>query len=118
MPDSTIQLKSRWQSPFSINARVSVYSYRIFIDNGSLRTLHANHLRNFVNHVDAIGVSLDEDTDLGKTEYFLITTPGDEQVINKYSTLDLNHLSVIQQKQTMFLVISWVYVKSPNIRYD
>jgi len=50
LPDSTNKLKSCWQGPSTIHARVSDYSYRILAADGSLLTLHANHLRKFVNN--------------------------------------------------------------------
>ena len=69
----------------------------------------------FVNHVDAIGVIFDEDTDLGQFKYCPITTPGDEQTIDKFSSLDLNHLSVIQQKQLLFQLCKFDHVSSDKL---
>ena len=111
IPDSTNKLKARWQGPASIQARVSAYSYRILLPDGSLRTLHANKLRKFINNINHIGIIFDEERDFGDVVYAPVSSSQDidsaehevrvETDLNKdkYDLLDLNHLTGIQQVQ-------------------
>jgi len=45
LPDSTNRLKSQWIGPCVVISKISPYSYRLLLEDGSTRTLYANHLR-------------------------------------------------------------------------
>ena len=54
MPDSSKKLMSRWQGPGIVTAKISENSYRVALDDGAIKILHANKLRKFVNRVNSI----------------------------------------------------------------
>lgn len=102
MPDSFNKLAAQWQGPGTVVAVVSAHSYRIAMDTGAGKTLHANDLRKFVPRANSIGVIFDDDTEFGEIE--CCPVPGEEfvAVINE---LDLTHLDKPQQLQLRTLLI-------------
>jgi len=56
LPNSTNKVVARWQRPGTVTAQLSPNSYRVALDTGAVRTLHANHLRSFIPRVRSVGV--------------------------------------------------------------
>jgi hypothetical protein len=104
MPTSTNKLLSEWQGPGTITAIVPPNSYRIALDMGAVKTLHANDLRKFTPRVNSFGIVFEDDTDFGKIEYCPVAGNETIEAIDK---LDLSYLDVIQQTQLRELLIKY-----------
>ena len=102
MPDSTNKVLARWQGPGTVTARMSPHSYRVSLDTGAVRTLHANDLRRFVPRVSSVGVIFDDDTDFGAIEYCPLLSAGISG--DAIAKLDLSHLAEIEQGQLRTLL--------------
>jgi len=103
MPDSTNKVVARWQGPGTVTAKLSPCSYRVALDTGAVRTLHANHLRRFVSRVASVGVIFEDDSEFGSIEYCPSEQPDAAQEIRD---LDLSHLPSEQQAQMRTLLIA------------
>ena len=103
MPDSTNKVVARWQGPGTVTAKLSPYSYRISLDTGAVRTLHANDLRRFIPRVNSVGVIFEDDTDFGQIEY--CPTAGMGATDDAISALELSHLSSIEQAELRGLLM-------------
>ena len=101
MPDSTNKVVAQWQGPGTITAVMSPYSYRVALDTGAVKTLHANDLRKFVARVNSVGVVFDDDTDFGRIECCPVAGEKRHEEIN---ALDLTHLSVERQQELRSLL--------------
>src|SRR6267154_2277756 len=66
LPSSSNKLVSEWLGPATVVEVVSDFSYRVALNTGAVRTLHANKLRKYVNRVNVVGVIFDEDRDFGE----------------------------------------------------
>jgi hypothetical protein len=108
LPDSSNKLVSQWVGPATVVSVVSKYSYRIALDSGSIRTLHANRLRKFVSRINTVGVIYEEDSDFGDLEccpYRDASQDAAKVVVSNIETLDLNHLTQHQARQLKDLLI-------------
>ena len=97
MPDSTHKLLSRWIGPGSVTAIVSDHSYRVALDSGAVKVLHANDLRLFVPRVQSLGVVFDDDEEFGRIEVY----PGveDTTFLDEVEKLEVSHLETDQVVQ-------------------
>ena len=100
LPTSTNKLVSEWIGPATVVAKVSAHSYRIALNTGAVRLLHANKLRKFVTRVNVVGVVYDEDQDFGEIECCpSVNVSKDEQeTIDAIKNVDLSHLNDVQAK--------------------
>ena len=105
MHDSTNKLCARWTGPAKIRRKLSPNSYDVEMDDGSVRRLHANHLRAYQERINAVGIIFDSDEDFGDLEYIpvkLDKKPG--TVEEKFKELDLNYLDAEQRKDILMLL--------------
>jgi hypothetical protein len=103
MPDTSNKVAAQWQGPGTITAILSPHSYRVALDTGAVRTLHANDLRKFVARVDSVGVIFDDDTEFGRIEtYSTVVGVESEKAIQ---ALDLSYLSPTQQYELRTLLL-------------
>ena len=122
--DSTAsKVFSKWIGPVVVTEIQSPYSYVVEFDDGSRRTIHANHLRKFHTRtqtvtydttlltsdcdVNSCALISDQDKDFG--DICVIDTPSDCQSINPLPSqlIDrdtLLHLSVQQQEELLQLL--------------
>ena len=103
MPDSTNKVVARWQGPGTITAKLSPYSYRVSLDTGAVRTLHANDLRRFIPRVSSVGVIFEDDTDFGQIEY--CPAAGESVRDDAFSAINLSHLSDTEQVELRGLLM-------------
>lgn len=106
MPDSTNKLKSRWIGPSVITQKLSKYSYMVASENGSVRALHANKLREFKPRIESIGIVHSEDFEFGDiVECPLSTDHVDDVDFDcQLDKLDLSHLSSEQKNRVITLL--------------
>jgi len=52
------------------------YSFNVLMENGAIRTLHANLLKKIVNQINTVGIIFEEESDFGKVHHYPIS--GDE----------------------------------------
>ena len=110
MPDSTNALLSRWLGPGTVTAVISENSYRVSLPNGSIKTVHANHMRRFFARVQAAAVVFDEDeTDFGEIFTY---QPDVDDFEEKLAEMDLSNLSGSQKSQLHSLLQEFRHVFS------
>jgi len=90
MPDSTHKLLSKWTGPGTITAVLSNNSYRIALDSGAVKELHANHLRKWIARVNSLGVVFEDDEDFGKIEAYPTENSEYQEELAK---INFSHLS-------------------------
>jgi hypothetical protein len=107
LPSSTNKLASSWIGPAEVLAKLSDYSYRISLDNGSVRVLHANRLRKYHSRVNSVGVLYESDEDFGRLESCPIIERKEESTIEEeIRQIDLSHLTETQAEQFRALLLS------------
>ena len=104
LPSSTNKLVSSWQGPATVVAVVSTHSYRVALDNGAVRTLHANDLRKYISRVNSVGVVFQDDEDFGHIEPCPVDPTDFEVELGK---VDLSHLPVDEKRDMMDLLIKY-----------
>ena len=107
IPDSTNKLLAQWLGPATVVAKVSPHSYRISLDSGAVRVLHANHLRPFVARVSSVGVIFEEDEDFGKIEYCPTSL---DKVSDELSRLDLSYLKEKERGELLQLLQKYRHI--------
>jgi hypothetical protein len=100
MPDNSHKLLSKWTGPGTITAVLSSYSYRVALDNGAVKELHANHLRRWVSRVNSLGVVFEEDGDFGPIEVY---PTDDSEFKENLEKVQLDHLDAEKREQIMNL---------------
>jgi len=114
LPDSTNKLMAQWQGPGTVVDQVSPNSYRVSLDTGAVKVLHANHLRPFVARVDSVGVIFEDDEDFGVIEYCPTSL---DDVSKELKDLDLSHLSESQRTELLCLLQRYSHVFSDKPGY-
>ena len=104
LPSSTNKLMSHWQGPGTITSVVSPYSYRVALENGAVRTLHANDLRSFNTKVNSVGVVFETDDEYGRIEPCPNVSDNFDVEIDR---ADMLHLSLEQQKELRSLLCKY-----------
>ena len=102
MPDSTHKLLSKWTGPGMITAVLSNHSYRVALDSGAVKELHANHLRRWVARVNSLGVVFEDDEDFGKIEVYPTDKSEFQEDLKK---VDLAHLDERMASQVNDLLV-------------
>ena len=90
--DSNFKLYSRWTGPGKIRRKVSEHSYDVELVDGTVRCLHANHLRKYVERIAAVGVVYDADEDFGDLEYLPSVPMVEAEIHERFRDFDLQHL--------------------------
>jgi len=82
-------LQARWGRA-TVVEKVSPYSYKLLTDEGTVRTLHANLLRRFVNQLSTVGVIFEEESEFGQVDHYPIADdiPPDPKVDNSSDKYD------------------------------
>jgi len=111
IPDSSNKLLANWQGPAVVSEILSEHAYRIVLDNGSSRTLHANNLRRYVSKVQAMGVIFEGDTDFGEIECCPASKKCSESE-REINQLDFSYLSPVQSGQLRSLLLKHAEVFS------
>ena len=102
MPDSNHKVYSRWMGPAKIRKKISDNSYDVEMEDGSIRRLHANHLRKYQQRTNAVGIVYEADEEFGDLEYTPISsTTNPENNHGKFQEIDLSHLSEEQRKDIL-----------------
>ena len=96
LPSSTNKLMSQWQGPATITAQLAPHTYRIALDTGAVRVLHANHLRKFVTHVQSVGIVFEDDDNFGYIEPCPVKL---DHTCDLLTQLDCSHLSDVQRDE-------------------
>jgi hypothetical protein len=133
MADSGNKLYSRWIGPVKIRRKISENSYDVEMEDGSVRRLHANHLRKFHERIRAIGVIYENNDDSDDLEYAPIVESGelvnsvgvvyendrefgdlecipvkldnhDEPIEEKFKLLKLDHLSIEERNDVLKII--------------
>ena len=104
MPDSTNSLLSRWIGPATIVSKVAENSYSVLCDDGSIKTLHADKLRPFVNRIANVGIIFDDsdDNEFGSIDTCVDVKGNDPTLADdreRFDQIDLSHLDACKQKQ-------------------
>ena len=108
-PSSTNKLLSVWQGPGIVTARVSKNTYRVGLENGAVKVLHANHLRRFNARVASVGVIFESDVDYGN----VVACPNvKESGDTNIDSLDLSHLDEEKQVELRRLLNTYKAVFS------
>src|SRR3989441_2472643 len=95
------KLISEWIGPATVVGFVSDYGYRIALNTGAVRILHANNLRKFIARVNVVGVIYDEDKEFGE----IICCPevnvskDEQETLDAIKNLDLSYLDEEKSKQ-------------------
>ena len=112
LPSSTNKLVSEWIGPATVVGIVSNYGYRIALNTGAIRILHANNLRKFVTRINAVGVIYDEDKDFGSIECCppVNLNKDEQETIEAIKNVDLSHLDVQKAKQLRELLYKHRFV--------
>ena len=105
MSDSNSKLYSRWTGPAKVRKKVSEHSYDVELMDGTVRRLHANHLRKFVERVAAVGIVYETDEEFGDLEYIPSMLANEEEVDEKFKKLDLRHLTERQQEDILKIIL-------------
>ena len=104
LPSSTNKLLSTWQGPATVTACISSHSYRIALNNGAVRTLHANNLRSFNSRVDSVGIIFETDEEYGN----VVPCPN---VCNNFDaeikSVDMSHLTDEQRSELCKLLFKY-----------
>jgi hypothetical protein len=71
VPDSTNKLLCRWRGPCTVKRVRSPYSYEVDMGDGSVRHLHADKIRKFVERVATVAFSMvnEGDEDFGQLQF-------------------------------------------------
>jgi len=84
-------------------SKISPYSYRLLIEDGATRTLHANRLRKFITQVNSIGIVFEADNEFGRLDTCLISADvagADKDMEgDRFDNSNLSHLSTTEQHQ-------------------
>ena len=96
MPDNSHKLLSKWTGPGTVTAVLSNHSYRVALDTGAVKELHANHLRKWIARVNSLGVVFEDDEDFGKIEVYPTETSEFQEELQK---VNLDHLDDRQAKE-------------------
>ena len=99
MPESTNKLLKRWIGPAKIRRKLSENSYDVESDDGSIRRLHANHLRRYNERVLAV---FDTDQAFGNVEN--VPLKRDEypkNVDEAFQELNLEYLNSAQRDDVL-----------------
>ena len=102
MPDSTNKLLKRWIGPAKIRRKLSENSYDVESDDGSIRRLHANHLRRYNERVLAVGIIFETDQAFGNVEN--VPLKRDEypkNVDEAFQELNLDYLNSAQRDDVL-----------------
>ena len=62
------EVEDQEDQPAKIRAKVSPNSYEVECDDGSVKRLHANHLRAYHERVNAVGLVFENDEEFGDLE--------------------------------------------------
>jgi len=102
--DSTNKVYSRWRMG-TVNKVLSPHSYLVGMEDGSVKHLHANHMRKFVAKVQSVVMVNDKDTDFGNVCY------PPTRIINhvalpsqRVKTEQIEHLSVEQRVELLSIL--------------
>ena len=102
MSDSTNKLLKRWTGPAKIRRRVSDNSYDVELDDGSVRRLHANHLRAYNERILAVGIIFESDEDFGEVVSIPVKLDNNLATIDeKFRDMDLNYLDSEQRSDIL-----------------
>ena len=102
MKDSSNKLMQRWIGPAKICAKVSPNSYEVECDDGSVKRLHANHLRAYHERVNAVGLIFENDKEFGDLECVPIKLDEITETLDeKLEKLNLDHLNIDQRKEVL-----------------
>jgi len=84
--------------------------YRLSLDDGSVRVLHANSLRNYVSRVQSVGVIFDDESEFGA----VIPYPNVNESNNSdfLSQIDLSHLNPTQRDELCQVLLKYEAVFS------
>ena len=104
MSDSNSKLYSRWTGLVKIRRKVSKHSYDVELMDGTVRRLHANHLRKFVERVAAVGIVYEADEEFSDLEYIPYMPANEEEIDERFKKLNLRHLTEQQQKDILKIV--------------
>jgi hypothetical protein len=107
LPDTThSKLYSRWQGPATIKRVRSPYSYDIDMGDGSVRHLHANRIRPFIERVETVAVSMvsDGDSDFGHIRFAPIQPKPQDLPSQRIDKERLKHLTGDQQGDLLALL--------------
>lgn len=117
LPTSTNKLVAEWTGPGVIVEVISPFSYRISLNNGAVRILHANRLRKYVARVDMVGVIDDKGDDLGEIQACPnVNATSEEEIIKQINELNLTHLTDNQALQLRNLLLKFKHIF--NYRLD
>ena len=102
MSDSTNKLLRRWTGPAKIRRRISDNSYDVELNDGSVRRLHANHLRAYNERILAVGIIFESDEDFGEEVSIPVKLDNDFATIDeKFHDMDLNYLDSGQRSDIL-----------------
>ena len=65
-PENNSKISTRWLGPGTVVKVKSPHSYLIDLDNGNVRHIHANKMRQFVTLVQGCGVVAENDVEFGR----------------------------------------------------
>ena len=101
LPSSTNKLISEWMGPATVVGIISDYGYRVALNTGAVRILHANKLRKFIARVNVVGVIYDEDKEFGEIICCpeVNVTKDEQETIEAIKNLDLSYLDDDKVKQ-------------------
>ena len=113
MPDSSHKLLSKWTGPGTVTAKLSDHSYRVALDSGAVKQLHANFLRKWVDRVQSLGVVYEDDEDFGKIEVYPTESTDFEVDLHK---VDLKHLEPKMADELKSIIIKHqkIFSNSPG----
>ena len=106
IPDSTNRLCSRWKGPGEIMDRKSPHSFTVKLPDGSIRHLHQNKLRKYIQPIRTIGIIYEDDQEFGEIQHAPLESriQVNEGLNQLLETDDWNNLSP-NRKSELFEII-------------
>src|SRR5579872_920465 len=117
MPDGPSKATCRWQGPYKVEQRLSKYTYVVVGEEGEIRTLHANKLRQFVPRIGLVGVVNAEDVEFGDVREYPVYDGGGKSVAQfdkELNQVDLTHLLEGDKQKVLALLRKYRRVFSDN----
>ncbi|KFM71645.1 Retrovirus-related Pol polyprotein from transposon 17.6, partial [Stegodyphus mimosarum] len=118
IPTSTNKLCSKWTGPGEIVEKKSPHSYLVKLPDESVRHLHQNKLRKYIQPINAVGIIYEADTEFGEVQHAPIErNPKAEKLLDRIIGSDeWKHLDRSQRNQLSRLIKSFHVVFDGEIK--